>query len=97
MTAKIALGPSCTSAIAGKPERAATTNAVAAPPNNTKDAPAAIAPAGASGPSYTKVANEMANTKPPNATVKPIPTAWKKPPTLEGNAGNDESPFDFDW
>ena len=89
MTAKIAEGPSCTSAMAGKPDRAATTTAVAAPPNNTKHAPAAIAPAGASGPSYTKVANEMANTKPPNATVKPMPTAWKKPPTESGNSGNE--------
>jgi len=42
-----------TSAMAGRPLRAATTKAVAKPPQSTKEAPAAKAPAGASGPSNT--------------------------------------------
>ena len=90
MAAKMALGPSWTSAMAGRLERVATTSAVAAPPNSANDAPAESAPAGAPGPSNTRVANDIANVKPPNATVAPTPTDRTKPPTESGNGGNDE-------
>ena len=36
-------------------------------------------------PTRTRVAEEIANTSPPNATVKPIPTDCTKPPNVLGN------------
>ena len=91
MMANMADGPSWTSAMAGRVDLAATTHAPASPLNMMKPVPAAMAPSGASGPEKTSVANETAKTRPPKATVAPMPSACAASPSAGGMNGSEVS------
>ena len=87
MMAKMADGPSWTSAMAGKVDRAATTQAPASPLNMMRPVPAAMAPSGASGPEKMSAAKDTAKTRPPNATVAPMPIARPASESWDGMKG----------
>ena len=77
--------------MAGRVDLAATTHAPASPLNMMKPVPAAMAPSGASGPEKTSVANETAKTRPPKATVAPMPSACAASPSAGAMNGSEVS------